>query len=178
MMSMRESRNFCQRRSKIDNVFFFCLFVFFLFSGVGGSKYHNKRATIGPPAKRHLNDVPLACRWWPNIQSSASLVALWFFRGSGPVLLKHPLFVIFQGGGGVRTQCPPPPLDPRMMSHNAQMQMQPCSIMKVLYGLCVSTSIIHSLKCVRDYLPRNTYKSYNNLHPYSVTSPGWFKQYF
>ena len=27
-----------------------------------GSKYHFKRALIGPPAKRHLNGVSLACR--------------------------------------------------------------------------------------------------------------------
>ena len=27
----------------------------------GWEKYHYKRATIGPPAKRHLNGVSLAC---------------------------------------------------------------------------------------------------------------------
>ena len=30
-----------------------------------------------------------------------------FFRGSGPELLRNPIFfVIFQGGGGGRTPCP------------------------------------------------------------------------
>ena len=53
----------------------------FLFSwwGVGGSKYHYKRAIIGLPAKRHLNGASLACWWWPNIK-------FWLGR-----------FVIFQG---------------------------------------------------------------------------------
>ena len=34
--------------------------------------------------------------------------------GSGPVLLRNPIFYDLQGGGGVRT--PVPPLDPRMLS--------------------------------------------------------------
>ena len=33
-----------------------------------GSKCHLKWTIIGPPAKRHLNDVSLAGRWWPNIE--------------------------------------------------------------------------------------------------------------
>ena len=34
-----------------------------------GSKYHYKWAIIGPPAKRHLNGVSLAGRWWwPTIE--------------------------------------------------------------------------------------------------------------
>ena len=36
--------------------FLFCCFV------DEGTKYHEKRAIIGPPAKRHLNDVLLACQ--------------------------------------------------------------------------------------------------------------------
>ena len=52
---------------------------FFSWWGLGGSKYHYKRAIIGPPAKRHLNGVSLACWWWSNIE---------FWLGS---------FVIFQG---------------------------------------------------------------------------------
>ena len=39
---------------------------------------------------------------------NAGFVALWFYRGSGSVLLRNPIFCDFQGGG-VRTTCPPPP---------------------------------------------------------------------
>ena len=45
-LNMRGSRKFCQRCSNLDNVFF-------SWWGEGGSKYHFKRAIIGPPAKRH-----------------------------------------------------------------------------------------------------------------------------
>ena len=46
---------------------------------------------------------------------NAGLVALWFFRGSGPVLLKKPwFFVIFQG---IQTPCPP--LDPHVSSEQS-----------------------------------------------------------
>ena len=65
-------------------------------------------AIIGPPAKRHLNGVSLAGRWWPNTE--CWLVSFVVLRGSGPILLrklKKPyIFVIFQGGGG------PDPLSP------------------------------------------------------------------
>ena len=45
---------------------------------------------------------------------NAGLVALWFFRGSGPVLLRSPIyiFVNFQGRG--RDLLSPPHLDPRI----------------------------------------------------------------
>ena len=36
---------------------------------------------------------------------NAGLVALRFFRGSGPVLLRYPIFSDLSGGG-VRTPCP------------------------------------------------------------------------
>ena len=38
---------------------------------------------------------------------NAGLVALWFFRGSRPVLLKNPIFCDFSGGGS-RPLCPLP----------------------------------------------------------------------
>ena len=44
---------------------------------------------------------------------NAGLVALWFFKGSAPVLLRNPIFLWFFRGGG----CPDPlftHLDPRM----------------------------------------------------------------
>ena len=59
------------------------LFLVWWGGGGVGSKYHYKRANIGPPAKRYSNCVSLACKLWPNIESG--LVALWFLRGSGPV---------------------------------------------------------------------------------------------
>ena len=57
-----------------------------------GSKYHNKRDTNDPPAKRHMAQHYMLALYF---------VALWLFRGSGPVLLRKPyIFVIFQRGGG------------------------------------------------------------------------------
>ena len=86
--------------------FFFLFSSFLLFLSrwrEGGSKYHYKRAIIGLPAKRHLNGVSLACRWWPNIK--CWLGSFKIFRGSGPVLLRNPIyFLIFQGGPD---PCPP-----------------------------------------------------------------------
>ena len=79
--------------------------LFFNWWGERRSKYHHKQSNISPPAKRHLNGVLLACRCWSNIQS-ADLVALWFFRGSGPVLLGNPIFLWFFRGGP--DLCPPP----------------------------------------------------------------------
>ena len=63
--------------------------------GGEGSKYHYKRAINGPPAKRHLNGVSLACRCWPNFKCFA------FFQGIRTNIAQKPyIFVIFQGGGG------------------------------------------------------------------------------
>ena len=62
----------------------------------------------------------MAFRWraddGPTLNSG--LVALRFFRGSGPVLLRNPFFLRFFsvcvcGGGG--SGPPVPPLDPRMI---------------------------------------------------------------
>ena len=63
----------------------------------GGSKYHYKRAIIGPPAKCHLNDISLACRWWPNIE--CWLESSVIFKGSSPVLLRNLIFLWFFRGG-------------------------------------------------------------------------------
>ena len=48
----------------------------------------------------------MAFRWRADNgpKLNADMVALCFFRGSGPVLLRNPIYVCnFQGGGGVRT---------------------------------------------------------------------------
>ena len=80
-------------------------FFFFLYNE-GWEKYHHKRAINGPPAKRHLNGVSLACWWWPNIERW--LGSLVIFQGIWTRIAKKPyIFVIFQGGGGVRTPVPP-----------------------------------------------------------------------
>ena len=83
---MRWSRKFCQRGSK---VLFTCSW--------WGSKYHSKSAIIGPPAKRHLNGVSLACRRRPSIEC---------WLGSFVIAKKPYILVIFPGGGG------PDPLSP------------------------------------------------------------------
>ena len=97
--SMRGSRKFCQRGSNSDNFFFF----FFSWWGVGGSKYHYNRAIISPPAKRHHQPASKKWRADDGPTLNAGSVALWYFRGSGPELLKkHYIFVVFlwQGGRG------------------------------------------------------------------------------
>ena len=76
------------------------LFLFLLsWWGQRGSKYNYKRAIIGPPAKCHLNGGPTL---------NAGLVAFWFYRGSGLVSLRNPIFLwFFRGeweGGGLEPQ--------------------------------------------------------------------------
>ena len=97
---MRGSRKFYQRGSKFDNVFFFFFFV------VEWRKDQNTTIS-GPSSARQGKAIELAFLWraddGPTL--NAGLAALWFWRGSGPVLLKKPyIFVICQGG--VRTPCP------------------------------------------------------------------------
>ena len=76
---MRGSRKFCQRGSNIDNVFFF---VFFLrFAGVTMMAQH--------------------------LTFNAGLVALQFFGGSGPVLVRNPIYFLLFGGGGSGPPVPP-----------------------------------------------------------------------
>ena len=53
-----------------------------------------KRATIGPPAKRHLNGASLAVRWWPDI---GSFVLFQRFQTSIPEEIYS--FVLFHAGG-------------------------------------------------------------------------------
>ena len=54
---------------------------------------------MGPPAKRHLNGVSLACPLWLNIE--------WWLGSFVIFIAKKPyIFVIFSGGGGGQTPCP------------------------------------------------------------------------
>ena len=51
----------------------------------------------------------MAFRWQADggPTMNAGLVNMWFYRGSGPVLLRNPyILVIFRGGGGP-DPCPP-----------------------------------------------------------------------
>ena len=83
--AMRGSRNFCQRGSNFDKFFFF-------FKGRDDpSKFHYKWAI----------NVLLACK-----------IKCWlgrFFRGSGSVLLRNPIFLWFFRGGPDPLFPPPPP---------------------------------------------------------------------
>ena len=86
---------------------FFSEGVFLCFSLLGErrSKYHCKRTIMGPSAKRHLNGVSLAGRWWPNTECwLVRFVVLQGIRTN--IIAKKPnIFVICQGGA--RTPCPP-----------------------------------------------------------------------
>ena len=65
-------------------------------------------AIIGPLAKV----IWIAFCWHADdgLTLNADLVALWFFRGSGPVLLRNPIFLSFFSGGPDPLSPPPPPL--------------------------------------------------------------------
>ena len=94
-LTCTDSESFFQRGSKFD--------ICFSWWGEEGSKYHSKRTMIRPPAKHHLNDVSLACRWWPNIE--CWLGSYVFFQGIRTNIAKKPyMYVIFQGG----VPSPPP----------------------------------------------------------------------
>ena len=90
---MRGSRKFFQWGPAMTT--FVCFF---------NEERHYKRAIIGPPAKRHLNGVWLAGRWWLNIECwLGSFVVL---QGIKTSIAKQPyIFVIFQGS---RPPVPPP----------------------------------------------------------------------
>ena len=65
------------------------------------SKYHHKRANIGPLVKRgHLNDVSLACRKFPAKNIECWLGSHAIFQGIGPVLLGNPTALRFFRGSG------------------------------------------------------------------------------
>ena len=59
------SRKYCQRGSKSNKGF---VFVFLADKGIENPNTTKRGAIIGPPSKRHLNDVSLADRCWPNIE--------------------------------------------------------------------------------------------------------------
>ena len=105
---MRGSKNFCQRGSNFDNVF--CCFL------VDERRDDQNTTKSGPSSARQRNAIYIAFCWRPDdgLTLNSGLVALRFFRGSVPVLLRKPIFVIFLGGGGGLDPLSPPPLDPPM----------------------------------------------------------------
>ena len=78
-------KKFSQRGSNVDNGFFSLLFL--------ADKRRDDPNTIrsGPSSAHRLNAIPMAFRWRAGDGQTlnSGLVALWFFRGSEPVLLKN-----------------------------------------------------------------------------------------
>ena len=91
ILFMRGSRKLCQRGSNSATLTI-------ILDRESGSKYHLKRTNVGPPAKRHLNGVSLACILWSTL--NAGFIALRIFEN----FKKTYIFVIFQG---VWTPCLP-----------------------------------------------------------------------
>ena len=83
----------------------------FLFFLVG--KWRKDPITIisRPSLARQQSAIKMAFCWCayvgPNL--NAGLIALWFFRGSGPVLLRNPIFLWFFRGGPDPLSPPLPP---------------------------------------------------------------------
>ena len=74
-----------------------------------------KTAINGPPSDRQRNAIEMAFRWRADDGQTlnADLVASWFFRGSGPVLLRNPTILwLFRG-----KRPPASPLDPYMQAY-------------------------------------------------------------
>ena len=93
--SMCGSWKFCKRWSKFD--------VFLVDEG----RDDPNTTKSGPTLTCQQNTIKMVFRWCVNVDQTlnADLAALWFFRVSGPVLLRNPIFfVFFRGGGG---PCPP-----------------------------------------------------------------------
>ena len=89
--------------SAVDNRFFLRWWIQF----DEGRKDHT--TIFGPQAKRHLNGVSLACRWWPYIECWLEIFVV--FKGIRTSIAKKPyIFVIFQGS--------PDPLPPSGSAHD------------------------------------------------------------
>ena len=108
---MRGSRKFVRGGPTLITFIFSFSFFFSLMRGED-PKYHYWRANTGPPAKRHLNGVLLACRWWPNFE--CWLGSFVIFRESGSLLLRNFIFLWFSQGGGGGSEPHVPPLDPHL----------------------------------------------------------------
>ena len=67
----------------------------------------------GPSSAHQRNAIEMVLHWRADDGPSlnAGLVALWFFRGPGQVLLRNPIFLWFFRGVRIPCTPPPPPLD-------------------------------------------------------------------
>ena len=84
------------------------LITFFVEGWNKGSKYRFNWVIIDQSAKRHLNGVSLAGRWWSNIE--CWLGSFVIFQGIRTSIAKKPyIFVIFRGSSHSRPPAPPPP---------------------------------------------------------------------
>ena len=84
---MRGSRKFLQSGSNFDYV---TLLFFF------DDWREDPNTTIsGPSSARQRNAIQMAFCWWPDggPTLNVGLVAVWFYRGYGPVLLRNPIFL-------------------------------------------------------------------------------------
>ena len=112
-------------------------FFFLSLWGEGGPKCEYKLDFIGPPAKRHK----MAFRWPADdgLTLNFGLVALWFFRGSGPVLLRNSIFCNSSGSGLGPPVSSLPPLGPRMRA-GFPNYFHYFSLMCWTYSTCISNS--------------------------------------
>ena len=120
-----------------DGFFFFSFF----FKCCGGEKSQQNTTISGHLSARQRNAIQMAFPWRTvgGLTLNADLAALWFVRGSWPVLLRNPIyFVIFQAG--------PDPLPPpsgsahglRVETVNSQVCISTCqtNITKgIIYGI-------------------------------------------
>ena len=126
---MRGSRKNFQRGPKFDN---FC-FCFLVDKGIE----EPFPAINGPPSARQRNAIKLAfrLRTADDPALNADLIALSFFRGSGPRIAKKPyIFVIFQGESG--------PLSPSGSAHVYMSDETSLSVPETLHTLHFQLSIL------------------------------------
>ena len=114
IVSMRGSRKFCQKGVQFWQRLFFYLFWM-----------RGERIQIALKAGQHQRHFRWSAKNGPTL--NAGLVALWFFRGSEPVMPRNPIICDFSGGG---VGPPVPPLDPRMQlgflqNHEAHIKSHP-----------------------------------------------------
>ena len=126
---------------------FWRIFIFFRSKGEGEQyqcSYETytqqpKRATIGPPARRHLNGASLAVRWWSDIDS---FVLFQRFQTIIPEEIYS--FVLFHAGGVCPDPQVPTPLDPRMNKrHRTMKQCKGSCRRRVLFRNCTVCHLTH-----------------------------------
>ena len=131
-----------------------------------------RRAFIGPPAKRHLNGVSLACQWGPNIEYWLGSFVI--FRRSGPVLLRNPICLwLFRGDWGPDS-LPPPPLDPRMVPGSIPFDILLTTISVVngffllyVFRLCSVSTVAHVISTTWWHKRQDVASTYLDIGQYT-----------